>query len=109
MTSTKVLDVRVKDKEKIRKRYCISCGCKFTTEEKIIIKTKKQIQLLNKFKAGGSRGTNNPRAVLTEQNVRDLRQEHARGVSTAALVERYGMSSSQIGRIIRRECWAHLD
>ena len=54
------------------------------------------------------RGTDNPAHVLTEDQVRDIRRQHAEGSTQAALAETYQMSKAAIGKIVRRETWADL-
>jgi len=48
-------------------------------------------------------------AVLTEEDVRDLRNEYDRKTTTQEkLALRYGISLSQVNRIVRRQSWAHV-
>lgn len=48
-------------------------------------------------------------AKLTDAIVREIRRLHANGVRTQCeLAERYGISRGHIGRILRRERWAHV-
>lgn len=47
---------------------------------------------------------------LTEQDVRDIREEYAKGVLTQQmLADVYGVSNSNICRIITRKGWSHID
>jgi len=49
-------------------------------------------------------------SVLTEDDVRAMREEYAAGGTThSKLGMKYGVSSSVAGRIIRREMWAHVE
>lgn len=52
------------------------------------------------------RGNANPAAVMTPEDVRELRREHAAGMSYNRLAFRYGISKRNVGRICNREYWA---
>lgn len=54
-----------------------------------------------------ARGERHGCAVLTEQNVRDIRKLFADGASYKQLSSHFGVSDVSIGRIIRRKNWAH--
>jgi hypothetical protein len=50
------------------------------------------------------------RKLLTESQVRDIRQKYATGVTTfAALGKHFGVSSSTINHIVHRRNWADVD
>ncbi len=51
------------------------------------------------------RGAANPRAKLTEADVKAIRAWHAKGVSRKALARNFGVSESNIGYIIARKTW----
>lgn len=53
-------------------------------------------------------GEANPDARLTTDAVRAIRAGAAGGESHATLAARYGVGKSTIGRIVRREKWAHV-
>jgi hypothetical protein len=54
------------------------------------------------------RRAEHPMAKLTEQQVRDIRANYALcRVTTTTLGERYGVSATQIGRIIRGLSWSN--
>jgi hypothetical protein len=55
-----------------------------------------------------NRGARNPSARLTDEDVREMRQRHTAGASGRQLASAYGMSTSQVGRILRRESWRHI-
>lgn len=51
-------------------------------------------------------GSRNPAAKITEQDVRDIRKEYARGVLTQAMLgEVYGLTQSSVGEIVLRKTW----
>lgn len=54
-----------------------------------------------------ARGERSGMAVLTEDQVRQMRAEHVPGVMQAA-ADKYGISRSQYFRIIRRQSWTHI-
>lgn len=51
-------------------------------------------------------GERNPRAKLTDDDVREIRE--ATGVSQRRLADRYGVKQGLIGLIIRRKIWRHI-
>lgn len=55
------------------------------------------------------RGENNPSAVLTTDDVRQMRKLREQGMTYGQLAIRYGMSTKQIWRICNREQWAWVD
>lgn len=57
-------------------------------------------------KAGRSPGACNPNTVLEPSAVEALRQEYARGgVTQMALAQRFGVSQTQVSRIVRGVQW----
>lgn len=54
------------------------------------------------------RGSRHPRARLTEDNVRAIRQSAATGVSQCELAKQYGVANQTVSGVIRRETWAHI-
>lgn len=54
------------------------------------------------------RGERNHRALLTEQQVVDIRERAARGERYQALAREFGLHSRQITRIARGEGWTHV-
>jgi hypothetical protein len=57
---------------------------------------------------GLTRGTNNPRAKLTEEAVRAIRSNPL-GEGTAVLAKRYGVCINSIRRVALRETWGHVE
>jgi DNA invertase Pin-like site-specific DNA recombinase len=54
-------------------------------------------------------GIRTPRARLTEDEVREIRRSYANGgVSMRELGEEYGVTRTNIWRIVRRVSWRHL-
>jgi hypothetical protein len=53
-------------------------------------------------------GENSPGAVLTNDDVRELRKLSAIGVKHTDLAEMFGVSPGTIGSVVRRETWKHL-
>jgi hypothetical protein len=54
------------------------------------------------------RGRDNPRAKLTEHQVRSIRRADAHGMMRVTLAHKYGVSDAQITRICRGESWPHV-
>lgn len=57
---------------------------------------------------GSHEGSANGRAVLTEDDVLEIRRRCAGGETQRALSQAFGISSSQIGYIVRRESWTYV-
>jgi hypothetical protein len=54
------------------------------------------------------RGEAHASAKLTEQQVRQIRQRRQDGETLAALGRTFGVTYDAIGRIVRRQTWAHV-
>lgn len=56
-----------------------------------------------------NQGAKNPRAKLSETEVRELRTRYANGgISMAALAREYGISTGYVHNIISRRTWRHI-
>lgn len=53
-------------------------------------------------------GTTNGRALVTEDQVREIRKTAPRGAKREAFGAQYGLSGSMVGKIVRRENWKHV-
>ena len=54
-------------------------------------------------------GIHHPNSKLSEDDVREIRRLYATGkFLQKQLGKRFGVARTQIGNIVRRECWAHL-
>ena len=58
---------------------------------------------------GSSPGSHNPRAKLTERDVRAIRAAVGAGVHPATLATRYGLTDTSIRFIVQRKTWRHLE
>ena len=56
-----------------------------------------------------AKGTNHGRAKLVPEDVREIRRMVCFGVSHCEMARRYETTHSHIGRIVRRENWAHVN
>jgi hypothetical protein len=64
------------------------------------------VSFLNSRKEGRQRGEGNPAAVLTWEQVREIRRLHAEtGESASSLGRRYGMTSTAIRFVIQGKTW----
>jgi HNH endonuclease/NUMOD4 motif len=54
------------------------------------------------------RGTKNPRARLTEQDVREIRRRHAAGDSYSLLALEFDTPQSNVAQIVKRRTWVHV-
>lgn len=54
-------------------------------------------------------GANNPKAKLTDENIKDIRQQYSSGEANQfSLAEKYGVAQTCISSIVRRKSWAHI-
>lgn len=54
------------------------------------------------------RGTRNAAAKLTDDQVRDIRQQYAGGARQVDLASQFGVSQTLISQIVRRAVWKHI-
>ena len=66
-------------------------------------------QAINNSRASTRVRENHPNAKLTQIQVDEIRKLAAQGVSTMALVERFGICKSSINDIIRNRTWKTLE
>jgi transcriptional regulator NrdR family protein len=92
-----------------RRRKCLRCDFRFTTEEQIISALPLGPKLFTKRPKRTKRfGSSNPQSVLLEDNVRDLRARYEKGENMRELSVVFGISISQISRIINRKAWTQV-
>lgn len=54
------------------------------------------------------KGEANAHAVLTDDQVREIRRRYSDGELQQPLAEEFGVNQTQISAIVRRKAWAHL-
>ena len=57
----------------------------------------------------GCKGEQHGNAKLTEDQVRSIRTEYQQGASQREIAARYGISHPNVGYIVRRVAWKHVD
>jgi hypothetical protein len=58
----------------------------------------------------GKSGEENPAATFTDDDIRAIRRRYAEGdISQLALAKEFGITQTNIGHIVRRATWAHVD
>ena len=89
------------------KRYCrcLDCNQRFQTIERYV-------KYHRGPKPGGTlldtQGVKNGNAVLTEQNILDIRKLKAEGKSNFAIAVIYGINRGHVSRIVNRKVWVHV-
>jgi len=89
------------------KRYCrcLDCKQKFQTIERYL-------KYQRGPKPGGklpeTQGVKNGNAVLTEQNILDIRKLKAEGKSNFAISIIYGINRGHVSRIVNHKVWTHV-
>lgn len=56
-----------------------------------------------------SRGVDRHNAKLTEDDVREIRRRYASGETQKGIANDYGINQTNVGFIVRRKTWAHVD
>ena len=54
-------------------------------------------------------GERHPAVILTEDRVRRIRQQHAQGMSLAALGQLHGVHLGTVWRLVKRLTWQHVE
>lgn len=86
---------------------CLSCGGKFYTVEQVEV-SPGALMAPEPVAPRGPAGSRNVAARLTEDQVRELREQAGRGTGREALAQQYGISKDTVSRIIRRKLWGHV-
>lgn len=66
-------------------------------------------RVLRSWEKNQVRGVTHGRAKLTEDDVREIRQLFAGGLSRKILAERFGVSTTNITFIVKRKLWPHIE
>lgn len=61
-----------------------------------------------RYKMPDNTGEKHGNAKLSEEDVLEMRNLHARGVKQRAIAEQFGLSYQQTSRIINRKQWTHI-
>lgn len=92
-----------------RWRRCNTCNQLFRTLETYFRK-RKPGPIPGRPRPGArAQGSRNGASVLTEADVRRLRQQAAQGVANYRLAAEYGIAAATVSRIIHRKLWSHID
>lgn len=87
---------------------CLECGEPTRTLEIYHLNTKPGPPPGRPKRGTVARGSANGAAVLTEDDVRRLRDLAARGVPHKQLALKFGLHICTISRIVNRKLWAHV-
>lgn len=100
---TRVSNTDHRDHRTRRCRACPECGCKFRTTE---LHDNEAIFWSPPKRANSGRGgEQNSQAVLTTENVRQLRKEFANGETRNSLARRYGIARATVSDIVTGRTW----
>jgi DNA-directed RNA polymerase subunit RPC12/RpoP len=78
---------------------CPDCSARVRTMERVMLNPPERQQ----------RGESNPSAVLTEDDVRRLRQRRRDGSTLVALAGEYGIARSTVASIVAGKSWSHVE
>ena len=99
---------------------CSQCGCTFQRRKSAIRPTnvnhycgkdcerearKKRMRILAK---ADRRGSNLSSAILTEYDVRKIRQEYASGMTVRSICDYTGMSENAIRSVVKYKTWKNV-
>jgi DNA-binding NarL/FixJ family response regulator len=59
-------------------------------------------------KLNSRRGENHPKAKLTSEQVRQIRELFSKGFSTNVIARNYKVSTWNIEEIVKRKTWTHI-
>jgi len=111
-TNTRVTSTdHINDTTTWRYNRCLDCGARFKTQETYAPRLTTGPKQNNKpsFKAHDQVcGEHVHTAVLTETNVKHLRQLAETGYTRLVLAKRFGINPSTVDRIIKRKTWKHI-
>ena len=54
------------------------------------------------------RGENHPRAKLTNDQVRQIRELHSKGFSTSVISRNFKVSKWNVEEIVKKHTWTHI-
>ncbi len=91
-------------------RYCrcLDCGFHYKTIESYVTQKRGAKPGTPAHLNQRQRGTNNPRAVLTEADVLRLKQLAKANVTYAAIAREFGIHKDTVYRIVKGKRWSHL-
>jgi DNA invertase Pin-like site-specific DNA recombinase len=76
--------------------------------ENVIWGTASENQLDRRRHGTSPQGENHPKAIVTEEQVRDIRELLAAGYTTVAIAKRFGVNRYLISDIKRGRSWSYL-
>lgn len=82
-----------------RYRCCQNCKYKFAT--------KQETEMIYDTTIGHC-GENHPSSVLTEENVKEMREKYAAGQGTSSIAREMGLEPSHVSRVCLRKTWKHV-
>jgi hypothetical protein len=106
--NTRVIVTEHQGNETWRYCRCLDCNTKYKTIETYAVKKRGSIpgkpQHVNCIKRGEEVGS----SVLTEMNVKQIRQLALDNVKYDVIAHKFGIHKSTVYRIIKRKLWSHV-
>jgi hypothetical protein len=87
---------------------CMSCNASIRTLEQYYRKSKPGPLPGTPRPGPRARGSSNGASVLTEDDVRRLRELVAAGVTQRNIAQEYGIAPATVSRIVTRKLWSHI-
>jgi AraC-like DNA-binding protein len=104
---TRVVNTEQRTEGRHRWARCLDCGQITRTLEEYFPR-KPGAKRGSRRPGTGPKGSQHASAVLTEDNVRLMRQLRREGMPIKEIAQRFGMSRDHIGRILNRKLWKHV-
>lgn len=104
---TRVVGTEHRDDGTHRWLRCLECGDLTRTIERYY-KGKPGPKAGTPKRGATPKGMRNGNAVLTDADVRRLRQKAATGVMQKALAKEFGLNPATVSRIVTRKTWNHV-
>lgn len=91
-------------------RYCrcLACEQAYKTIETYAIPKKGQVPGRKGHPNNSKPGEANPSSVLTEDNIRTIRELSRQHVTYKAIATQFGINEGTVYRIVKRKTWTHV-
>lgn len=105
---TRVVAVTRKPRETWRYCKCLKCNARFKTIETYAVNKPIGSTYTMLHPNHVKRGEDNGSSVLTENNIRQIRELAKQNVKYTEIAIKFGIHLSSVYRIVKRKAWAHV-
>lgn len=107
-TNTRVTVTEHHGNESWRYCRCLDCKSHYKTIETYVILKRGSVPGVKQHPNCHVKGEQNGNAVLTEENVLEIRRLVSDNQTYAQIAKRFGIDKSNVYRIVKRKSWAHV-